>query len=95
MLYQAEACNDLVGPISALLRPGNTTPLEENVAPMASRWPMASKKKCRTDGKPRVRFFQTEIGILDLHSSDERVTTRLTGRQIIVDCYTVYFMKSS
>ena len=28
-LYSAEACNELVGPISAPMRPGNTDPFEE------------------------------------------------------------------
>ena len=32
-LYYAEACNELAGPISASLRPGNTAPFEEMASP--------------------------------------------------------------
>ena len=34
LLYYAEACNEIAGPISASLRPGNTASFEE----MAQRW---------------------------------------------------------
>ena len=67
-LYYAEACNELAGPISASLRPGNTAPFEE----MSQRWRAVGNTVSDLTG---LRFEpQTS------RSRDERVTARPTGR---------------
>ena len=67
-LYYAEACNELAGPISASLRPGNTAPFEE----MLQRWRAVGNTVSDLTG---LRFEpQTS------RSRDERVTARPTGR---------------
>ena len=43
LLYYTEACNELVGPISASLRPHNTDPFEETLQrcePLATLFPV-------------------------------------------------------
>ena len=75
-LYYAEACNELAGPISASLRPGNTAPFEE----MSQRWRAVGNTVSDLTG---LRFEpQTS------RSRDERVTARPTGPKykIIVQC---------
>ena len=66
-LYYAEACNELAGPISASLRPGNTAPFEE----MSQRWRAVGNTVSDLTG---LRFEpQTS------RSRDERVTAQPTG----------------
>ena len=67
-LDYAEACNELAGPISASLRPGNTAPFEE----MAQRWRAVGNTVSDLTG-PR---FEPQTS----RSRDERVTARPTGR---------------
>ena len=64
----AEACNELAGPISASLRPGNTAPFEE----MSQRWRAIGNTVSDLTG-PR---FEPQTS----RSRDERVTARPTGR---------------
>ena len=67
-LDYAEACNELAGPISASLRPGNTAPFEE----MSQRWRAVGNTVSDLTG---LRFEpQTS------RSRDERVTARPTAR---------------
>ena len=69
-LYYAEACNELAGPISASLRPGNTAPFKE----MSQRWRAVGNTVSDLTG---LRFEpQTS------RSRDERVTARPTGRSL-------------
>ena len=69
-LYYAEAWNELAGPISASLRPGNAAPFEE----MSQRWRAVGNTVSDLTG---LRFEpQTS------RSRDERVTARPTGRSI-------------
>ena len=63
MVY-AEACNELVGPISASLRPGNTAPFEK----MSQRWRAVGNTVFDLTG-PR---FKPQTS----RSRDERVTAR-------------------
>ena len=65
-LYYAEACNELAGPISASLHPGNTAPSEE----MSQRW-RANGNAVSDLTEPR---FEPQIS----RSRDERVTSRPT-----------------
>ena len=67
-LHYAEACNELAGPISASLRPGNTAPFEE----MLQRWRAVGNTVSDLTG-PR---FEPQTS----RSRDERVTARPTGR---------------
>ena len=67
-LCYAEACNELAGPISASLRPGNTAPFEE----MSSQWQTVDNTVSDLIG-PR-------FGPQTSRSNDERVTARPTGR---------------
>ena len=67
-LYYAEACNELAGPISASLRPGNTAPFEE----MSQRWRAVGNTVSDLTG---LRFEPQTF-----RSRDERVTARPTGR---------------
>ena len=67
-LDYAEACNELAGPISASLRPGNTAPFEE----MSQRWRAVGNTASDLTG-PR---FEPQTS----RSRDERVTARPTGR---------------
>ena len=67
-LDYAEACNELAGPISASLRPGNTAPFEE----MSQRWQAVGNTVSNLTG-PR---FEPQTS----RSRDERVTARPTGR---------------
>ena len=66
-LDYAEAGNELAGPISASLRPGNTASYEE----MSRRWPAIGNNVSDLTG-PRFEL-QTS------RSKDERVTARPTG----------------
>ena len=63
-LHYAEACNELAGPISASLRPGNTAPFEE----MSLRWRAIGNTVSDLTG-PR---FEPQTS----RSRDERVTAR-------------------
>ena len=67
-LQYAGACNELAGPISASLRPGNTAPFEE----MSQRWRAVSNTVSDLTG-PR---FEPQTS----RSRDERVTARPIGR---------------
>ena len=67
-LDYAEACNELAGPISASLRPGNTAPFEE----MSQRWRAVGNTVSDLTG-PR---FEPQTS----RSRDGRVTARPTGR---------------
>ena len=69
-LDYAEACNELAGPISASLRPGNTAPFEE----MSQRWRAVGNTVSDLTG-PR---FEPQTS----RSRDERVTARPTGRSV-------------
>ena len=69
-LYYAEACNELAGPISASLRPGNTAPFEE----MSQRW--------RAVGNTVFDLTDPRFEPQTSRSRDERVTTRPTGRYV-------------
>ena len=69
-LDYAEACNELAGPISASLRPGNTAPFEE----MSQRWRAVGNTVSDLTG-PR---FEPQTS----RSRDERVTARPSGRLI-------------
>ena len=66
--YYAEACNEFVGPISASLRPGNTTSFEE----MSQRWRAVGNTVSDLTG-PR---FEPQTSC----SRDESVTARPTVR---------------
>ena len=66
-LQYAEACNELAGPISASLRPGNKTSLEE----MSQRCRVGNTVSDLTG--PR---FESQTS----RSRDERGTARPTGR---------------
>ena len=68
LLDYAEVCNELAGPISASLRPGNTAPFEE----MSQRWRAVGNTVSDLTG-PR---FEPQTS----RSRDERVTARPTGR---------------
>ena len=63
-LDYAETCNELAGPISSSLRPGNTAPFEE----MSRRWRAVGNTVSDLTG-PR---FELETS----RSRDERVTAR-------------------
>ena len=63
-LDYAEACNELAGPISASLRPGNTAPFEE----MSQRWRAVGNTVSDLTG-PR---FEPQTS----RSRDKRVTAR-------------------
>ena len=63
-LDYAKACNELAGPISASLRPGNTAPFEEKL----QRWRAVGNTVSDLTG-PR---FEPQTS----HSRDERVTAR-------------------
>ena len=63
-LDYAEACNELAGPISASLRPGNTAPFEET----SQRWRAVGNTVSDLTG-PR---FEPQTS----RSRDERVTAR-------------------
>ena len=65
-LHYAEACNELAGPISASLRPGNTAPFEE----MSQRWRAVGNTVSDLTG-PR---FEPQTS----RSRDKRVTARPT-----------------
>ena len=67
-LYYAEACNELAGPISPSLRPGNTAPFEE----MSMRWRAVGNTVSDLTG-PR---FEPQTSCC----RDEHVTARPTGR---------------
>ena len=67
-LHYAEACNELAGPISASLRPGNTAPFEE----MSQRWRAVGNTVSDLTG-PRFEPHTSR-------SRDKRVTARPTGR---------------
>ena len=67
MLY-AEACNELMGSISALLRPGNTALIEE----MSQRWRAVGNTVFDLSG-PK---FETQTS----RSRDERVAACPTGQ---------------
>ena len=66
--YYAEACDELSGPISALLRPENSAPIEE----ILQRW--------RAVGKTVSDLTGTKFKPQTFCSRDERVTARPTGR---------------
>ena len=68
MLYYAQACYELAGPISASLRPGNTAPFEE----MSQQWRAISNTLSDLTG-PR---YEPQT----FRSRDERVTARPVGR---------------
>ena len=68
LLDYAEVCNELSGPISASLRPGNTAPFEE----MSQRWRAVGNTVSNLTG-PR---FEPQTS----RSRGERVTARPTGR---------------
>ena len=70
-LNYAEACNELAGPISASLCPGNTGPAEK----MLQRWRAVGNTVSDLTGP---RFEPQTSG-----SRDERVTARPTGRSNI------------
>ena len=72
-LHYAEACNELAGPISASLRPGNTAPFEE----MSQRWRAVGNTVSDLTG-PR---FEPQTS----RSRDKRVTARPTGRSSMID----------
>ena len=63
-LQYAEACNELAGPISASLHPGNTAPFEE----ISQRWRAVGNTESDLTG-PR---FEPQTS----RSRDERVTAR-------------------
>ena len=65
--YYAETCNDLAGPISAPLPPGNTVSLEE----MSQRWQAIDNTVSDLTG-PRFEPHASR-------SRDERATARSTG----------------
>ena len=67
-LYYAEACNELAGPISASLRPGNTAPFKV----MLPRW--------RAIGSTVFDLALSRFKPQTSRSRDERVTARPTGR---------------
>ena len=67
-LYYAKACNELAGPISASLRPGNAALFEE----MLQRWRAVGNTVSDLTG-PR---FEPQTS----RSRDECVTARPTGR---------------
>ena len=67
-LYYAEACNELAGPISASLHPGNTVSFEE----LLQRWRAVSNSVSDLTG-PK---FESQIS----RSIDARVTARPTSR---------------
>ena len=69
-LDYAEACNELAGPISVSLRPGNTAPFEE-----MSQWWRAVDNTVSDLTGPR---FEAQTS----RSRDERVTARPTGRTV-------------
>ena len=69
-LDYAEACNELAGPISASLRPGNTAPFEET----SQQWRAVGNTVSNLTG-PR---FEPQTS----RSRDECVTARPTGRSI-------------
>ena len=67
-LYYAESCNEFAGPISALLRPGNTVPFEE----MSQQWQaIGNTVSDLTDPRFEPQTYR---------SREERVTARPTGR---------------
>ena len=68
LLYYDEACNELVGPMSASLRPGYAASFEE----MSQQWRAVSNTESGLTG-PRFEY-QTS------RSRDERVPSRPTGR---------------
>ena len=67
-LYYAEACYELAGPNSALLRPGNTVSLEK----MSQLWRAVGNKVFDLTGSR----FEPQTS----WSRDKRVTARPTGR---------------
>ena len=71
-LDYAEACNELAGPISASLRPGNTAPFEET----SQRWRAVGNTVSDLTG-PR---FEPQTS----RSRDKRVTARPTGRLCVM-----------
>ena len=66
----AEACNELAGPISASLRPGNTAPFEE----MSQRWLAVGNTVSDLTGQR----FESQTS----RSRDERITARPTVNNI-------------
>ena len=68
LMYYDEACNELVRPISASLRPGYTASFEE----MSQQWRAVGNTESDLTG-PRFEY-QTS------RSRDERVTARPTSR---------------
>ena len=73
-LYDAEACNELAGPISASLHPGNTAPFEE----MLQRWQAVDNTVSNLTGP---RYEPQTSG-----SEDEHVIARPTGRSNRLIC---------
>ena len=69
-LHYAEASNELARPISALLRPGNTTSFKE----ISQRWRAIGNTVSNLTG-PRFEFLTSR-------SRDERVAARPAGRYI-------------
>ena len=67
-LYYAEVFNELAGPISASLRPGNTASFEK----MLQRW--------RAVGNSVSDLTSLRYEPQTSHSKDERVTARPTSR---------------
>ena len=78
-LDYAEACNELAGPISASLRPGNTVPFEE----MSQR----SRAVGNTVSNLTCLRFESQTS----RSRDERVTARPTGRLVDIGSYRSLF----
>ena len=64
----AEACNELAAPISASLRPGNTSPFEE----------MSQRR--RAVGNTVSDLIGPRFELQTSRSREERVTARPTGR---------------
>ena len=72
-LYCAEACHELAGPISALLRPGNPAPFEE----ISQRW--RGLKKYRPICNTVSHLTGPQFKLQTSRSRDERATARPTG----------------
>ena len=67
-MFHYTRCNELTGPISASLHPGNTVPFEE----MPQRW--------RAVGNTVSDLTPPRFEPQTSRSKDERVTARPTGR---------------
>ena len=82
-LYTAEACNELAGPISALLVPVNTASFEK----MLQRWRAIGNT---VSDLTRLRFEPQAS-----RSRDERYTARPTGRSYVQRCLSIQFISIS